>query len=67
MPRLVVGYTEHSGSKLKIGKGFLQPNFWVGPNWTLKRVKVYAFSTELRGQMDWVDWLEGGKWSRAGT
>ena len=31
MPELVVGYTEYSGSKLKKGKGFLKPNFGVGP------------------------------------
>ena len=33
MPRLVVDYTELAGSKLKKGKGFLEPNFGVGPNW----------------------------------
>jgi hypothetical protein len=27
MPRLVVGYTELGGSKLKKGKGFLKPKF----------------------------------------
>ena len=32
MPRLLVGNTELSGSKLKKGKGFLKPNFGVGPN-----------------------------------
>jgi len=32
MPRLVVGDTEWAGSKLKKGKGFLKPNFGVGPN-----------------------------------
>ena len=33
MPRLVVGYTELGGSKWKNWKGFLKPNFGVGPNW----------------------------------
>jgi len=32
MPRLVVGYTELAGSKLKKGKGFLKPNFELGPS-----------------------------------
>ena len=32
MPKLVVGYTELVGSKLKKGKGFSKPNFEVGPN-----------------------------------
>ena len=32
MPRLVVGNTELSCSKLKRGKGFLKPNLGVGPN-----------------------------------
>ena len=32
MPRLLVGYTELSDSKLKTGKGILEPNFGVGPN-----------------------------------
>jgi len=32
MPRLVVGNTELGGSKLKKGKGFLEPNFERGPN-----------------------------------
>ena len=32
MPKLVVGYTELGGSKLKKGNGFLKPNFGVGPN-----------------------------------
>ena len=32
MPRLVVGYTELAGGKLKKGNGFLKPNFWVGAN-----------------------------------
>ncbi len=27
MPRLLVGYTELDGGKLKKGKGFLKPNF----------------------------------------
>lgn len=31
MPRLVVGYTELDGGKLKKGKGLLAPNFGVGP------------------------------------
>ena len=31
MPRLVVGYTELEGSKLKKGKGFLDQNFEVLP------------------------------------
>ena len=31
MPRLVVGYTELGGGKWKKGKGFLKPNFGVGP------------------------------------
>jgi hypothetical protein len=34
MPRLVVGYTEPDGGKLKKGNGFLKPNFGVGPNRT---------------------------------
>ena len=33
MPKRVVGYTEPGGSKLKKGKGFLEPNFGEGPNW----------------------------------
>ena len=33
MPRFVVGYTELIASKLKKGKGFLKPNFELGPNW----------------------------------
>jgi hypothetical protein len=32
MPRLVVGYTELGCSKLKKGKGFLKPNFELGPS-----------------------------------
>ena len=32
MPRLLVDYTELGGSKSKKGKGFLKPNFGVGPN-----------------------------------
>ena len=32
MSGLLVGNTEPGGSKLKIGKGFLTPNFGVGPN-----------------------------------
>ena len=32
MPRLVVGYTELGGGKLKTGKGFLEPNFERVPN-----------------------------------
>ena len=32
MPRLVVGYTEQGGGKLKKGKGFFKPNFEPGPN-----------------------------------
>ena len=31
MPRLLVGYTELGGGKLKKGNGFLKPNFGVGP------------------------------------
>jgi hypothetical protein len=31
MPKLVVGYTELGGSKLKKSKGFLEPNFGLGP------------------------------------
>jgi len=31
MPRLVVGYTELGGGKLKRGKGFLKPNFELVP------------------------------------
>ncbi len=31
MPKLVVGYTELVGSKLKRGNGFLKLNFGVGP------------------------------------
>jgi len=30
IPRLVVGYTELGGGKLKKGKGFLEPNFELG-------------------------------------
>ena len=33
MPSLVVDNTELDGCKLKKGKGFLKPNFGVGPNW----------------------------------
>ena len=32
IPRLLVGYTELGGGKLKKGKGFLEPNFGVGSN-----------------------------------
>ncbi len=32
MPRLVVGYTELGGSKLKNGKGKSKPNFELVPN-----------------------------------
>ena len=32
MPKLVVGYAELGCSKLKKGKGFLKPNFELGPN-----------------------------------
>jgi hypothetical protein len=32
MPKLVVGYTELDRSKLKKGKGFLKPNFELGPS-----------------------------------
>ena len=32
MPRLLVGYTEIRGSKLKKRNGVLKPNFGVGPN-----------------------------------
>jgi hypothetical protein len=32
MPEFVVGNTELAGSKLKRGKGFLEPNFELGPN-----------------------------------
>ena len=31
MPRLVVGYTELDGGKLKKGNGFLEPNFEIPP------------------------------------
>ena len=31
MPRLVVGYTERGGGKLKKGKRISKPNFGVGP------------------------------------
>ena len=30
MPRLVMGYTEKGGGKLKKGNGFLKPNFELG-------------------------------------
>jgi hypothetical protein len=33
MPKLVVGYTEPGCSKSKKWKGFLKPNFELGPNW----------------------------------
>ena len=61
MPILVVANAELGFSKLKNCKGFLKPNFGVGPNWVVKWWRVYAFSTELRGQMDWLDWVEGGR------
>jgi hypothetical protein len=32
MPRLLEGYTELVGSKLNSWKGFLKPNFGVGPS-----------------------------------
>ena len=32
MPRLVGGNTELDGGKLKSWKGFLKPNFGLGPN-----------------------------------
>jgi hypothetical protein len=67
MPRLVVGYAELVGGKLKKGNGFLQPNFGAGPSLVVKWWRVYAFSTELRGQMDWLDWVEGWEVPRAGT
>jgi len=39
MPSLVVGYTELGCSKLKKDKGFLKPNFELGPNEFLKAAK----------------------------
>ena len=38
MPRLVVGYTELVCGKLKSGKGFLKPNFELGPKPSLELV-----------------------------
>jgi hypothetical protein len=35
----VVGFTELGGSKLKRGKGFLKPNFELGPNEFLQAAK----------------------------
>ena len=35
MPKRVVGNTERCCGKLKTGKGFLEPNFGVGPNTSL--------------------------------
>ena len=32
MPTLVVGNTELDGGKLKMGNGFLKPNFELEPN-----------------------------------
>jgi len=32
MPKLVEGYTELAGGKLKKGKGFSKPNLGLGPN-----------------------------------
>ena len=40
MPRLVVGYTEPVGGKLKRGKGLLKPNFGVGPNQSPLAAKI---------------------------
>ena len=34
MPKLVEGYTEVGCSKLQKSKGFLKPNFGLGPNLT---------------------------------
>ena len=44
MPRLVVGYAELGGGKLKKAKGFLKPNFGVGPkpNWQRVRYDEYG-------------------------
>ena len=42
MPELVVGYTDLDGGKLKIGNGFLEPNFGVGPNWVLENGRDIA-------------------------
>ena len=39
MPRLVVGYTEPCGGKLKKGNVFLKPNFGVGPSPSLELVR----------------------------
>jgi len=38
MPSLGGDYTELGGSKLKKGKGFLEPNFEPGPNWSCQSV-----------------------------
>jgi len=33
MSKLMVGYTELGGGKLKKGKGFSKPNFGLVPSW----------------------------------
>ena len=43
MPRLLVGYTELGGGKLKRGNGFFEPNFGMGPNWTARHGRLNNF------------------------
>ena len=49
MPRLLVGYTELVGGKLKRGNGFLKPNFGVGPK--LGQVRLYRISKKFFGRI----------------
>ena len=37
-----VGNTERRGSKLKMGNGFLKPNFGVGSNWVWRVVHGFT-------------------------
>jgi len=44
-------YTELGGSKWKAGKGFLKPNFELGPNWVNRpRVRLALSLTRARVQ-----------------
>ena len=40
MPKLVVGYTELVGCRLKTAKAFLKPNFGVGPNFVFAKYRA---------------------------
>ena len=47
MPRLVVGNAELGDGKWKKGKGFLKPNFGVGPN-LLAQKQTIAVTRQYR-------------------